>query len=157
PRVWSMASQMNWAGNERLNSSCPRCGAPNCAKGMDPESYQTSITSGTRRAVSPQSGHEITTWSTYGRCGSIPVRSRPASSDSSASEPTQVVWPPGHSQTGSGVPQYRVRDSAQSMLLRSHSPYRPCLMVGGCQPVCSFTASSRALIAVVRMNQDGTA
>ena len=26
-----------------------RCGAPNCANGIEPESNQTSITSGTRR------------------------------------------------------------------------------------------------------------
>ena len=38
------------------------------------------------------------------------------------SEPTQVRCPFGHSHSGSGVPQYRVRDSAQSTLLRSHSP-----------------------------------
>ena len=63
----------------------------------------------------------------------------------------------GHSHTGSGVPQYLVRDSAQSTLLRSHSPYRPCLIVGGCQLVFSFSASSWSLIAVVRMYQDGSA
>ena len=36
--------------------------------------------------------------------------------------------PCAHSHSGSGVPQYLVRDSAQSTLFRSHSPYRPCLM-----------------------------
>src|ERR1035441_8257014 len=50
-------------------------------------------------------------------------------------------WIHVQSQTGSGVPQYLLRDSAQSTLLRSHSPYRPCLIVGGCQLVCSFSAS----------------
>ena len=81
----------------------------------------------------------------------------PASSLSSASEPAQVRWFSPHSQIGSGVPQYRVRDSAQSTLLRSHSPYRPCLMVGGCQLVRSFSASNWSLIWVVRMYQDGSA
>ena len=87
----------------------------------------------------------------------MPVTSRPASSDSSASEPTQVACSAGHSQIGSGVPQYRVRDSAQSTLFRSQSPYRPYLIVGGCQFVASFCASSSAAILVVAMNQDGSA
>src|SRR5215469_6385688 len=95
--------------------------------------------------------------STKGRCGSIPVRSVPASSESSASEPTQVTWSDGHTQMGSGVPQYLVLESAQSTLLRSQSPYRPCLMVGGCQFVASFAASNSSRIAVVRTYQDGSA
>ncbi len=40
---------MKSAGNERSNSAWPRCGAPHWAKGMQPESNQASITSGTRR------------------------------------------------------------------------------------------------------------
>ena len=94
------------------------------------------MTSGTRCAGDSQSGQLISMSSTNGRCGSMPVTSAPASSDSSASEPTQVRWPAGHRQIGSGVPQYLVLDSAQSTLLRSQSPYRPCLIVGGCQFVC---------------------
>src|SRR5947209_12206682 len=113
---------MNWAGYDAENSPEPRSGAPNCANGMEPESYQTSMTSGTRRARSSQTGHGKATESTNGRCGSSPVRSRPASDESSASEPTQVTCPSAHSHSGSGVPQYLVRDSAQSTLLRSHSP-----------------------------------
>ena len=97
------------------------------------------------------------TASTNGRCGSSLVRSRPASSDSSASEPTQVRCDSGHTHSGSGVPQYLVRDSAQSTLFRSHSPYRPCLTVAGYQFVRSFSASSLSLIAVVLMNHEGTA
>ena len=115
------------------------------------------MTSGTRRARSPHTGQENVTASTYGRCGSSPVRSRPASSDSSASEPTQVTCSSSHSHSGSGVPQYLVRDSAQSTLLRSHSPYRPFLTVAGYQFVRSFCSSSLSLIAVVLMNHDGTA
>src|SRR5215831_589292 len=148
-----MASQMNCAGNDRRNSASFRSGAPNWANGMAPESNQTSMTSGTRRAAEPQSGHVITTSSTNGRCGSMPVTSLPARLDSSASEPTQVTWPAAQVQMGNGVPQYRVRDSAQSTLLRSQSPNLPSLIVGGCQ----FWASSSALISVVLMNQDGTA
>src|SRR5713226_8596735 len=134
-----------------------RSGAPSCANGIDPESYQVSMTSGTRCARPPHFGQVITTSSTNGRCGSSPDRSRPASSDSSASEPAQVTCSSLQSHSGSGVPQYRVRDNAQSTLLRSHSPYRPCLMVGGCQLVFSFSASSSSLTAVVRMYQEGCA
>ena len=115
------------------------------------------MTSGTRCAGPPHSGQAITTSSTYGRCGSRSDRSRPASSLSSASDPTQVRCCSPHSHKGSGVPQYLVRDSAQSTLLRSHSPYRPSLIVGGCQFVRSFSASSWSLIWVVRMYQDGSA
>ena len=87
----------------------------------------------------------------------MPDRSRPARPPSSASEPAHVSCPDGHSHTGSGVPQYRVRDSAQSTLLRSHSPYRPSLIVGGCQLVFSFSASSWSFTCVVLMYQEGSA
>jgi hypothetical protein len=60
-------------------------------------------------------------------------------------------------QIGRGVPQYRLRDSAQSMLLSSQSPYRPCLIVDGYQFVRSFSSTSRSLMAVVRMYQLGSA
>ena len=148
---------MNRAGYSASNSGIPRSGAPCWANGIAPESYQTSITSGTRRARSAHTGQGKLTASTNGRCGSSPVRSRPARSDSSDSEPTQVTWPSAHSHRGSGVPQYRVLDSAQSTLLRSHSPYRPCLTVPGYQFVFSFSASSLSLIAVVLMNHEGSA
>src|SRR6201995_4002098 len=155
-----MASQMNWAGKARSNSSAFCQGAPCRANGIDPESYQASMTSGTRRAVCPQSGQANVTSSTNGRCGSRLDRSRaasPASPASSAREPTQVMWSFSHSHNGSGVPQYRVRDRAQSTLFRSDSPYRPCLMLGAYQLVFSFSASSWSLAAVVRTYQDGSA
>src|ERR1700722_472795 len=148
---------MNWAGYAASNDGRLRSGAPHCANGIDPESNQTSITSGTRAAASPQAGHGNATSSTYGRGGSAPDGSPPASPPSSFGDPTQVTCCDGHSQSGSGVPQYRVRDSAQSTLLRSHSPYRPCLIVGGCQLVFSFSASSCCLTAVVFTYQDGSA
>src|SRR6266487_496395 len=148
---------MNWAGYDASSAARPRHGVPNCANGIEPESYQTSITSGTRRASPSHVGHLNVTESTYGRCGSSPVRSAPASADSSTSEPTQVRCDSGHSHRGSGVPQYRVRDSAQSTLFRSHSPYRPYLTVAGYQLVRSFSSSSLPLIAVVLMYHEGTA
>src|SRR5271166_2970644 len=113
---------MNCAGYDAWNSSAFLSGAPYWANGIDPESYQTSITSGTRRARSLQIGHKNVIASTNGRCGSRSVRSWPARADSSASEPTQVTCDSAHTHSGSGVPQYLVRDSAQSTLLRSHSP-----------------------------------
>ena len=95
--------------------------------------------------------------STKGRCGSITDTSEPASSDNSAREPTAVRWSASQRQMGSGVPQYRERESAQSMLLRSQSPYRPHWIVCGYQFVASFCANNSSLIAVVRMYQDGNA
>ncbi len=148
---------MNWAGYAASNSSLLRCGAPNWANGIAPESYQTSITSGTRRACASQDGQPKVTSSTNGRCGSRADRSCPACWPSSASEPTHVRCPSAHRQIGSGVPQYRLRDSAQSTLLASQSPYRPVLMPDGCQSVRSFSASSCSAIAVVRMYQLGSA
>src|ERR1700728_2224916 len=108
---------MNCAGYEAENSSAFRSGAPCWANGIAPESYHTTITSGTRRANPSQEGQVNVIPSTNGRCGSAPVRS-----DSSASDPMQVTCDCPHTHSGSGVPQYRVRDSAQSTLLRSHSP-----------------------------------
>jgi hypothetical protein len=99
------------------------------------------------------------TSSMKGRCGSRSDRFRPLSSESSASEPTATRRAGSASlrQIGSGVPQYRSRDSAQSTLLFSQSPYRPVLMLSGYQLVFSFSASSRSLIWLVRMYQDGCA
>ncbi len=90
-----------------------------------------------------------------GRWGSTSLTSRPASSESSARDPTHRTWPSPHRQTGSGVPQYRSRDRAQSTLLASHSPIRPSRMCSGCQPMVWFWATSSALRSEVRMYQLG--
>jgi hypothetical protein len=42
-------------------------------------------------------------------------------------------------------------------LFFSQSPYRPCLIVSGCQVVRSFSRSIASRTAVVRMYQDGWA
>ena len=79
--------------------------------------------------------------------GAGPGRSRgwPASSESSATDPTQVSCPQSrHRHTGIGVPQNRSRDSAQSTLFSSQSPKRPCLMCSGCQLMVSFSRSIAA-------------
>src|SRR5674476_1204591 len=115
------------------------------------------MTSLTRLAGSPQVGQEKLTSSTYGRCRSSSEKSSCASSDSSVSDPTQTWWSCAQRQIGSGVPQYRDRDSAQSTLLSSQSPYRPCLIESGYQFVRSFSRRRASLICVVRMYQDGWA
>ena len=56
--------------------------------------------------------------------------------------------------TGSGVPQYRSREIAQSMLFVSHSPNRPSPIVGGCQSTRALRASIASRNAVVRTNHD---
>ena len=43
-------------------------------------------------------------------------------------------------QIGSGVPQYRSRDNAQSTLLSSHSPKRPLPVSGGCQAMPALSS-----------------
>ncbi len=54
---------------------------------------------------------------------------------------------------GSGVPQYRRRDSAQSTRFSSQLPNRPSPMCGGCQSISLSFATSPAFFSVVRMNQ----
>ena len=84
---------------------------------MEPESNQASITGSTRRhtassstsSTAPTSEAQVpqanVTSSMVGRCGSIPVTSRPHRSESSVSEPTQRTCPRPQRQIGSGVPQ----------------------------------------------------
>ena len=128
---------------------------------MEPESNQASITGSTRciTAGAPpaaaQSGHGTVTSSMAGRCGSTPDTSVPASAPNSARDPTQTVCPSSHRHTGRGVPQNRSRDSAQSMLLDSHSPMRPSRMCSGCQPMVWFCPTRSALRSDVRMYQLG--
>ena len=77
---------------------------------------------------------------THSRCGSS--TSRPSSNVST--------------QMGSGVPQKRERDSAQSTLFSSHCPNRPVPMPSGCQLMVRFRSTIRSLTSVVRMNQLST-
>src|SRR5919106_486598 len=148
---------MKSAGKDRSNSARPlrRSGwYAHWAYGMAPESYQVSMTSGTRRASWWHWGHGSVTSSMAGRWGSTPETSRPARADNSRSEPTTVTWRREQRHTGSGVPQYRSRDSAQSTLFSSQSPYRPCLMCSGYQFTDSLISRRRSFRAVVRMYQD---
>ena len=56
---------------------------------------------------------------------------------------------------GSGVPQKRSRDSAQSTLLASHSPKRPSWMYAGCQSIVWLAASRSSLRVEVATYQLG--
>jgi hypothetical protein len=58
-------------------------------------------------------------------------------------------------QMGSGVPQNRSRDNAQSTLLASHSPNRPSRMCSGCQSMPRFAAIISCLRVEVATYQLG--
>lgn len=75
----------------------------------------------------------------------------------SVSDSMQISCLLAQRQIGSGVPQYRFREIAQSMLLFSQSPYRPVLIVEGYQFVAAFSFNNLSLIAVVFMYQEGWA
>ena len=64
------------------------------------------------------------------------------------------VVPLAQRHTGSGVPQYRSRERAQSTLPSSHLPKRPCLMCSGCHPMPSFSRRRSSRRSDVRTNQD---
>ena len=91
---------------------------------MAPESNQASMTSGTRRYVpgSPSIVERdlVDEGTVRVELGQVAT----GSSESWARESTQTSFDGSSSlrQIGSGVPQYRLRDSAQSMLLFSQSP-----------------------------------
>ena len=81
-----------------------------------------------------------------------------ARSTTSAFEPAQASAPQASQrQNGRGVPQYRSRLTAQSMLFSSQLPKRPCLMCPGYQLMRSFPAVSPSRWRVVRMYQLGFA
>src|SRR2546430_3659863 len=144
---------MKSAGNDCSNSCWPCSGYPRCANGIAPESNQVSSTSGTRDISPPHFSQVSFTWSMYGRC-----RSASAGSPSSSVElTTRVSWQPSQTQNGSGVPQYRVREKAQSTLFSSQSPIRPVFMCGGTQLVALLLATSWSFITVVRMYQESSA
>ena len=95
---------MKSAGKRASKRSSFSNGAWYWANGIEPESNQTSMTSGTRVIRAPHCGHGKPTSSTYGRCGSS--RRTPESSSSSSKEPMHVdVAGRSQRQTGSGVPQ----------------------------------------------------
>src|SRR5580693_3547666 len=97
---------MKSAGKWSSNCVVPSCGAWYWANGIEPESNQTSMTSGTRCIGSLHAEQLKVTSSTNGRCGSS--NCTPDTSRSSSNEP--ITWSCSHDadehrQTGSGVPQ----------------------------------------------------
>ncbi len=103
-----MASQMKSAGKTNCSSDPGAPGKPHWAEGMEPESNQASMTGSTRRISEWPLWHStqgMVTSSMAGRWGSTSETSRPASSESSASDPTHRTCPSLHRQMGSGVPQ----------------------------------------------------
>ena len=99
----------------------------------------------TRRMVPdlPAVGVSKVISSTIGRCGSKLSGSPPASSPSSAKLLMQIQSSGSVSliQTGKGLPQYRSRESAQSMLFSNHSPKRPAPISGGAQRILAFCST----------------
>ena len=97
---------MKSAGKRPLRSPPVANGWCSCANGIAPLSYQTSMTSGSRRMTPPQAQVRVTSL-TDGRCGSKGSGSSAAArSRSSAYEPTASTRsqsPQRHS--GRGVPQ----------------------------------------------------
>ncbi len=95
-----MASQMKSAGKTNRSSDPGATGiAPlggrhraRVEPGVDDRLHPPHLRDG-RRGPRPQSGHGKVTSSMAGRWGSTSVTSRPASSESSASEPTHRMWP----------------------------------------------------------------
>ena len=95
-----------------------------------------------------------------GLCGSKSAGSvRPERSASSAKLPmtSTCAGSASQTQTGSGVPQYRSRESAQSTLFSSHSPKRPAPTSGGCQSTSRLSSSIRSFTAEVRTNHESRA
>jgi hypothetical protein len=121
PRVWSTPSAMKSAGKRCLKSSWFSNGKWYCATGIEPESNQTSIRSVTRRISPPHFWQGSVTRSMYGRW-----RSSWSVRPNSATEPIQRrsshCW---QIHMGSGVPQYRQRESDQSTSVSNQFAIRP--------------------------------
>src|SRR6056300_430888 len=128
---------------------------------MDPESNQTSKTSGIRRIIDTplgSSGLGRTNSSIAGRCRSSGFT--PKSHSSSSSDPyTSIRGKSGLSlfHTGIGEPQYLLREIDQSLALESHLPNWPSLTLAGTHVISSFNSSMRSRISVTRTNQLDTA
>ncbi len=59
-------------------------------------------------------------------------------------------------QTGTGLPQNRLRVIDQSRAFSSHLPNWPCLMCSGTQWISSLSSIRRSLTAVTWTNHDET-
>src|ERR1035437_605477 len=72
---------------------------------------------------------------------------------------TSIFLQESQTQTGSGVPQYRSREIAQSFISRSHSPKRPSLICAGSQFISLFSAIifSFTFLSDIRIYQESRA
>src|SRR5208283_3401677 len=124
---------------------------------MAPESNQTSISSGVRFIVPLHFSHINVTGSTDGLCKSSGCgKFFPCFNSSTL--PTHFRCPHfSHTQIGSGVPQYRSRDSAQSLFSSSQLPKRPEPVSAGIQLICLFNSIILGAYFVVLMYHDSRA
>src|SRR5688572_7356758 len=119
---------------------------------MAPDSNQQSSTAATRRISPSQRSHASVTSSTAGRWSD--ETSRPARRESAASEPKTSSAPQElHRQTGTGAPQERLRERAQSRALESHSKKRAPPTPSGTKRTAFPASKSFSLNAVTRKNQ----
>ncbi len=95
------------------------------------------------------------TSSMYGLCRSSGREAVAPSFRSSSTLPTErFAVAVSQTQIGSGVPQYRSREIAQSLFSSSQLPKRPSPVSGGYQWICLLYAIISFAYAVVRMYQD---
>src|SRR5579862_3692494 len=120
---------------------------------MDPDSNQQSNTSGVRRYTFPFSSKERS--SIKCRCRSEIVR--PVLFSKSSTLDRTMISPSSLLQIGIGVPQYLLRDTAQSLAFSSHLPKRPSLMCSGTQWICALAARILSLNFSTATNQELTA
>src|SRR5512136_2136541 len=122
---------------------------------MAPLSNQQSSTSGMRRIVPPQEQGQVMSSM---KCLCRSVTFTPDFFSSSAREPMHSVAPQAaHRQIGRGLPQYRLREMAQSRAPSSHLPNRPAFRWPGIQYTVSLVASIVGLIFSTLTNHEETA
>ena len=138
---------MKSAGKRSRKTSSFSSGACHWANGIEPESNQTSMTSGTRVIVpAALRAREVDVVDV--RAVRVLERARRCSCSSSANEPMHVHVARRRSARPAAACPSSARATAPSRRCsRSHSPKRPCLMCSGCQSTASLAASrsSRSL------------
>jgi hypothetical protein len=102
--------------------------------------------------VPPQRQRQVT-WSIAGRCQSTTVW--PCAASAARLPTTSIARQASQRHTGTGAPQKRWRDTAQSRALASQSANRLSPTWPGTQWILRLFATSRSLNAVTRTNQLG--
>jgi hypothetical protein len=95
-------------------------------------------------------------WSMDSRCRSV-TRTPDSRASSSMELTTTTSLPSSLVQMGSGVPQKRLREMAQSRASFSQLANRPTFTESGTQCVASLLRTRRSLKLSTRTNQEGTA